>query len=81
MAITMIVAPSATLAYLDPGSAYIALQWLIGLVAGAGAIAALYLRAILTVCTRWRKRRSRHTGENDGARERNDRGQQRTPKR
>ena len=40
-------------AYLDPGAAYMSLQWLLGLVAGAGAALLLYWRSVTATVRRW----------------------------
>ena len=58
MVFVMSVSPTAS-AYLDPGTAYMALQWLLGLIAGLGAAMLVYWQRITAAWTRWSGRASR----------------------
>ena len=49
-------APAVAAAYLDPGAAYMGLQWVIGAIAGAGAGLVLYRDRLAAAWRRWRKR-------------------------
>ena len=58
-------APTGAGAYLDPGAAYMGLQWALGAVAGAGAAIALYWRRIVDACRRWRRRPAKAVRSDD----------------
>ena len=53
LAILVVGMPSPAMAYLDPGATYIAIQGLLGLVAGSWAAVFVYRRRIIDALRRW----------------------------
>ena len=65
--VLLVFAPTVVPAYLDPGAAYMGLQWVLGIVAGGVVAVGLYWQQIKAASRRWFKRGGQRlpSGTND----------------